>query len=103
MMVNLQVHAASGDQHPLEYPLEPPGWTPRYRDALLTEPVLADADGTVAVPDRPGLGIEIDEELLARHGEKFFDLGSKGLAVKTVREKGLFTAWKLARKKRRRD
>jgi D-galactarolactone cycloisomerase len=103
MVVNLHVHAASGDDHPLEYPLEPPGWTPEYRDALLVEPVLADAEGTVAIPDRPGLGIDIDEDLLARHGEKFFDLTSKGLAVNTVREKGLFTALKLARKKRRRS
>ena len=64
--------------------------------------LLADANGTIAIPDRPGLGIELDEDLLARHGKKFFDLTSKGLAVKTVREKGLFTALKLARKKRRR-
>ena len=103
MMVNLHVHAACGDDHPLEYPLEPPGWIPEYRDAPLAEPLLADANGTIAIPDRPGLGIDIDEDLLARHGEKFFDLTSKGLAVKTVREKGLFTALKLARKKRRRS
>jgi D-galactarolactone cycloisomerase len=102
MVVNLHVHAAGGCELPLEYPLEPPGWTPECRDALLVEPVRADTDGTVALPDRPGLGIELDESLLARHGEKFFDLTSKGLAVKTVREKGLITALKLARRKRRR-
>ena len=102
MVVNLHVHAAGAMDHPLEYPIEPPGWTPRYRDALLTEPVLADANGTVAIPDKPGLGIEIDEDLLARHGEKYFDLTPKGLAVQTIREKGFFTALKLARKKRRR-
>ena len=51
MMVNLHVHAACGDDHPLEYPLEPPGWIPEFRDALLAEPVLADAEGTVAIPE----------------------------------------------------
>ena len=102
MVVNLHVHAAGAMDHPLEYPIEPPGWTPQYRDALLAEPVLAGADGTVAIPDQPGLGIEIDEDLLTRHGEKFFDLTPRGLAVQTIREKGFFTALKLARKKRRR-
>ena len=103
MVVNLHVHAAGAMDHPLEYPIEPPGWTPRYRDALLAEPVLADYRGTVAIPDKPGLGIEIDEDLLARHGEKFFDLPTTGLAVQTIREKGFFTALKLARKKRNRQ
>ena len=102
MVVNLHVHAAGAMDHPLEYPIEPPGWTPRCRDALLAEPVLVDSRGTVAIPDKPGLGIEIDENLLARHGEKFFDLTPKGLAVQTIREKGFFTALKLARKKRHR-
>ncbi|MEE4218215.1 MAG: mandelate racemase/muconate lactonizing enzyme family protein [Xanthomonadales bacterium] len=101
MMVNLHVHASGPMDHPLEYPIEPPGWTPQCRDALLTEPILADANGTIALPDKPGLGIEIDEDMLARHGEKFFDITTRGIAVKTIREKGLFTALKLARKKRR--
>jgi D-arabinonate dehydratase/D-galactarolactone cycloisomerase len=30
-------------------------------DAILTRPALTLSDGTVAVPDRPGLGIDIDE------------------------------------------
>ncbi len=101
MVVNLHVHAAGAMDHPLEYPVEPPGWTPAVRDALLTGPVLADADGTVAVPDAPGLGIEIDEQLLKRYGKKFFDITTRGVAVNTIREKGLFTALKLARKKRK--
>jgi D-galactarolactone cycloisomerase len=36
------------------------------RDALLTTP-LAPVDGHIVVPDGPGLGIEIDPEMLARH------------------------------------
>ena len=102
MVINLHIHAAGGHSHPLEYPIEPPGWVPEKRDALLTEPVLADANGTVAIPDRPGLGIELDEGMLDKYGEKFFDITTKGIAVKTIREKGFFTALKLARKKKRR-
>ena len=57
--------------------------------------------GTVAVPDAPGLGIELDEDKLARYGVKFFEITSRGIALKTIREKGLFTALRLARKRRR--
>ena len=101
LLINLHIHAAGPMDHPLEYPLEPPGWIPQRRDGLLAEPVLADANGTIAIPRAPGLGIEIDEAQLARYGEKFFDMTTKGIAIKTIREKGLFTALRLARKKRR--
>ena len=69
---------------------------------MLAEPVLADGAGTIAVPEAPGLGIVLDDDKLARYGEKFFDITTRGIAVKTVREKGLFTALRLARRKRRR-
>ena len=100
-LVNLHVYAAGPRSHPIEYPLEPPGWVPEARDGLLAEPIRVAADGTVAVPDAPGLGIEIDEDKLARYGEKYFEITSSGLALKTIRDKGLFTALRLARKKRR--
>jgi L-alanine-DL-glutamate epimerase-like enolase superfamily enzyme len=100
-LVNLHVHSAGPRDHPLEYPYEPPGWVPEARDGILKEPILADADGTVAVPEAPGLGIELDEQKLARYGKKFSEITSRGLAAKTIREKGLFTALRLGRKKRR--
>jgi len=100
-IVNLHLYAAGARDHPLEYPYEPPGWTPEKRDGLLAEPITADSQGTIAVPDKPGLGIELDEDQLARYGEKFFDMTSKGIAIKTIREKGLFTALRLARRRRR--
>ena len=100
-LINLHVYAAGPRTHPIEYPFEPPGWVPEARDGLLVEPIQVSADGTVAVPDAPGLGIEIDDARLARYGEKYFEITSSGLAIKTIRDKGLFTALKLARKKRR--
>ena len=103
LIINLHLYAAGERDHPLEYPLEPPGWTPEARDGLLTQPILADRDGTITVPDAPGLGIELDEDKLKRYGEKFFDMSSRGIAVKTIREKGFFTALRLARKKRKRS
>jgi L-alanine-DL-glutamate epimerase-like enolase superfamily enzyme len=101
-LVNLHVYAAGARDFPLEYPYEPPGWIPEARDGILKEPIRVDTDGTVAVPEAPGLGIEVDEEKLARFGEKFFEITPRGIAVKTVREKGLFGALKLAGKRRRR-
>jgi L-alanine-DL-glutamate epimerase-like enolase superfamily enzyme len=49
----------------LEYPYDPPGWTPDRRDFMLAEPVGIDADGMVRVPDSPGLGVALDEEAVA--------------------------------------
>jgi L-alanine-DL-glutamate epimerase-like enolase superfamily enzyme len=100
-LINLHVFAAGDRTHPLEYPLEPPSWTPEARDGILTEPIEVAADGTVAVPEEPGLGVSLDEEKLSRYGEKFFEITSRGIALKTIREKGLFTALRLARKRRR--
>ena len=89
-LINLPVYAAGPRTHPIEYPFEPPGWVPEARDGLLVEPIQVSADGTVAVPDAPGLGIEIDDARLARYGEKYFEITSSGLAIKTIRDKGLF-------------
>jgi len=100
-IINLHVYAAGPRDYPIEYPYEPPGWVPEARDGLLTESIRVDADGTVAVPDASGLGIVINEDKLAHYGERYFEVTSRGIAVKTTREKGLFTALRLARKRRR--
>jgi D-galactarolactone cycloisomerase len=100
-LVNLHVHAAGPRDHPIEYPYEPPAWVPETRDGILAEPIHVASDSTVAIPDAPGLGIEIDEDKLAHYGEKYFEITSRGIAVKTVREKGLITALRLARKRKR--
>jgi L-alanine-DL-glutamate epimerase-like enolase superfamily enzyme len=100
-LINLHVYAAGPCDQPIEYPYEPPGWIPEARDGILAEPIEVASDGTVAVPDAPGLGIELDEDRLARYGEKYFEITSTGIAVKTIREKGLFAALRLARKRKR--
>ncbi len=98
-LINLHVHAAGPRDHPIEYPYEPPGWVSEARDGILAEPIRVADDGTVAIPDVPGLGIELDQEKLARYGEKYFEITSRGVAMKTIRQKGLFTALRLARKR----
>jgi L-alanine-DL-glutamate epimerase-like enolase superfamily enzyme len=34
---------------------------------MLAEPLVIDADGCVRVPDRPGFGLLLDEERIARY------------------------------------
>ena len=98
-LVNLHAFAAYPDRHLLEYPYEPPGWVPEGRDAILAEPIRVRQDGTVAVPQTPGLGLEIDPRKLRRYGTRFFKMTKLKLAVHTIRTKGLKTALELKRKK----
>jgi D-galactarolactone cycloisomerase len=38
-----------------------------YVDGILAEPFVLDSDGELAIPDKPGLGVEIDRDKLARY------------------------------------
>jgi L-alanine-DL-glutamate epimerase-like enolase superfamily enzyme len=66
LLANLHVAAGVGGGPYLEFPYDPPGWTEQRRDFFLTEPLLIDSGGCLAVPDRPGLGAEIDEAAVTR-------------------------------------
>jgi L-alanine-DL-glutamate epimerase-like enolase superfamily enzyme len=70
LLVNLQVMGAVPNCRWAEYPIDPPGWVPEARDAMLAEPVRIDPDGSITLPDEPGLGIELDEDAIASHGEE---------------------------------
>lgn len=67
LMVNLHVAASVPNCLFIEYPYDPPSWTPEVRDFVLTEPVRIDGEGYVCLPDRPGLGVELDEEKCKRY------------------------------------
>ncbi len=74
LMANLHVAAAVPNCPFIEYPYDPPAWTPEIRDFLLAEPIRIDSEGYVRLPERPGLGLEIDEEKLKRYevgGDEF--------------------------------
>lgn len=59
LLANLHLAAGVGGGPYLELPYDPPGWTPERRDFMLAGPLVPDADGCLAVPDAPGLGIEL--------------------------------------------
>ena len=65
LLANLHVCCGVGGGPYVEYPYDPPQWTPARRDFMLAEPTLVDADGMLALPDRPGLGIDLDEQAIS--------------------------------------
>jgi D-galactarolactone cycloisomerase len=64
LLANLHLTAGVGGGPYIEYPYDPPGWTPERRDFMLAEPARVDSEGFLAVPDRPGLGFELADDLL---------------------------------------
>lgn len=67
LLANLHVVAGVGGGPYLEFPYDPPGWTPERRDFMLEAPVRPGPDGILRVPDRPGLGVVLDERTLRRY------------------------------------
>jgi L-alanine-DL-glutamate epimerase-like enolase superfamily enzyme len=60
------VAAGVGGGPYIEFPYDPPGWTPERRDFMLVEPIRPGADGILRVPTGPGLGVALDEAALRR-------------------------------------
>ncbi len=99
LLINLHAFAAWEHRDYLEFPYEPPGWTPERRDGVIP-PIEPNPDGTVDVPQEPGLGVHLDRWKLRRWGKRFHVTTPLRVAVKTIREKGLKTALELKDKKR---
>lgn len=101
--VNLQLFAASGfaGRRTLEYPLDPPGWIPEARDAMLASPFMHER-GRLQVPDEPGLGFQIDEEAVRKHGKRFFSMNRRRLAFFALRDRGVKASLEIDRAKRTR-
>ena len=59
LLANLHLTAGVGGGPYLEFPYDPPGWTPKRRDFMLAEPIVPDSDGCLAVPSAPGLGVRL--------------------------------------------
>jgi L-alanine-DL-glutamate epimerase-like enolase superfamily enzyme len=98
MFVNLHAFAAWEQGGLLEYPYEPPGFVPAAREGIMP-PLLTNPDGTIDVPQEPGLGVRIDERLLRRYGKRFHVSTPARVALHTIREKGLKAALQLKKAK----
>jgi D-galactarolactone cycloisomerase len=67
LLANLHVAAGVGGGPYIEFPYDPPGWTPERRDAFLAEPIRPGADGVLRVPAAPGIGAVLDEAAIRRY------------------------------------
>jgi len=61
----LQVSGSVGGCPFVEYVLDPPALVPEALHTILKTPIRIDSDGYVQIPQKPGLGIELDEEKIA--------------------------------------
>jgi L-alanine-DL-glutamate epimerase-like enolase superfamily enzyme len=66
LLANLHLALAVSTCPYVEVPLDPPTWAPERRDWLLPAPLEVAPDGTITVPDGPGLGVEPDLDALER-------------------------------------
>jgi L-alanine-DL-glutamate epimerase-like enolase superfamily enzyme len=66
MMGNLHVTAGTVGAPFIEFPFDPPEWTTKRRDYIMTETIEADGEGWIHLSDEPGLGITLDEDVLAK-------------------------------------
>jgi L-alanine-DL-glutamate epimerase-like enolase superfamily enzyme len=65
LLANLHVAAGASNAPFVEFPYDPPEWTPARRDFLLAQPIDVDTNGWIELGDAPGLGAEVDEAALA--------------------------------------
>ena len=63
MGLTANAHLAAGlaDSAFLEYPYDPPQWTPQRRDFLMSEPLVTDRGGWITLSEAPGMGYAADE------------------------------------------
>ena len=67
LLANLHVVASIPNSSWFEFPHEPPGWPADALSRMLASKPWIDADGCLPVPQSPGFGIELDDELVERY------------------------------------
>jgi L-alanine-DL-glutamate epimerase-like enolase superfamily enzyme len=66
VMANAQLVAGMADAPFLEFPYDPPEWGLDRRDYMLAIPLDVDPNGYILLPDRPGMGYELAEDVLRK-------------------------------------
>lgn len=67
LAANLQLIGALTNCPYVEFPYEPPAWAVGVRDIILKEPIEIDKNGFVEIPKKPGLGVELNEEVITKY------------------------------------
>ena len=66
LLANVHLTAGTVGAPFIEFPFDPPEWTPARRDFPIVEPIEIDGEGWITLSERPGLGCTLDEAVLAR-------------------------------------
>jgi L-alanine-DL-glutamate epimerase-like enolase superfamily enzyme len=65
LAANLHLTAGAASAPFIEFPYDPPEWSIERRDFMLTQPIDVDDEGWLTLSDEPGLGLTLDEDVLA--------------------------------------
>jgi L-alanine-DL-glutamate epimerase-like enolase superfamily enzyme len=82
----------------LEYPLEG-HWKPEYWARFIKGGFPRDAEGRIKIPDGPGLGVEIDWDVIRRFGKRIYRGTSANVATQTLLDRGWKQTMYLKQKK----
>lgn len=82
----------------LEYPLEG-SWKPEYWARFVKGGFKPDQEGRIRIPDEPGLGVEIDWDIIKRFGKRIYKGTAGTVARATLLDRGLKQALYLKKKK----
>ena len=66
---NLHVAGAVSNCPFIEFPYDPPVITPENFHSVITEAPRVDSEGYVALPDKPGLGVEINWDVVKKYSK----------------------------------
>jgi L-alanine-DL-glutamate epimerase-like enolase superfamily enzyme len=64
---SLQLAASIPNCPWIEYPYDPPSYTVDTWQMMLKEKIVIDKDGYLPVPQKPGLGVDVDEEVIEKY------------------------------------
>jgi L-alanine-DL-glutamate epimerase-like enolase superfamily enzyme len=82
----------------LEYPLEG-HWKPEHWARFIKGGFPVDNDGRIRIPNEPGLGVEIDWEVIRKFGKRIYCGTPRNVASQALRDRGLKQALYLNGKK----
>jgi D-galactarolactone cycloisomerase len=83
----------------IEYPLEG-NWKTEYWARFLKNNFEPNEQGQIKIPDDPGLGIEIDWNVIRRFGKRIYHGTSTSVSISALRDRGLKQAMYLRDKKK---
>ena len=70
MAAHLQLACSLPNCPYFEYFYQPSKFPIEFFQGILTEPLVIDEDGYLRVPQKPGLGVELNEDWIEKYGEK---------------------------------